>query len=426
MSAFFHRLVQFVLLLGVLAATAALSAVVAGRIVDQRLAALRPGEAAASPTTGSTASDSTEVLDFLAACGMQADELQRFLSEVEQRERLPTYPAHLTFHDVRGNCLVNRPVDLTWNGGADRVVVGQSGVLRIMLRKELLANLKLRVPAGFNVVGQHTIPLGTAFRPYPQVAAPNHGNFVVDDFATAMTMWRALAKQRAAGIGLTSQGWREQIARTRCERRLPAPTPESTVDAAEIVRRRRDSVVVVGHLMPNGEVVHAAGVIVDPQGIVATAYHVIDKEQAVARGVMTADGRTFPIEEILAADRAADVALVRVAGDRLVAAPLSDGDPEGSPLVILSHPGGEFYSATQGHLRRYHASLLYGTAVLQMAVTADFVDGASGGPVFNLRGELAGLVSFRRSSGVGELSHLATPVAALRALTAEPARAAKL
>lgn len=420
MPKFLHRLVQFVLFLVVGAGLVALSALVAGRIVEDRLAAALRSGATPAPQLFPAESGPTEEVDFHQACGIRPDELQTFLAQVAERDHLPGYPAHLTFRNARGDYLVDRTVELRWTGGGDRLTIGRSGVLRIMLRKEVSANLKLRVPAGYRDVAQHTIPLGTAYRPHARPDAPGPGRFVVDDFETAMTLWRALARQQASRQGLSSAQWREQIIRKHCNWR-PPPSASSeasaSLDAAEIFRRRRDSVVILGHLMPDGEVVHAAGVFVDASGIIATAYHVVDKESAVARGAMTTDGRTFPVEEILAADRASDVALLRIAGDRFTAAPLSTDDAEGAPLVILSHPGGEFFSVTQGHLRRYQSSILYGTAVLQMTVTADFTDGASGGPVFNHRGEIAGLVSFRNPTGAAEWTRVAAPACSLLKLT---------
>jgi S1-C subfamily serine protease len=159
--------------------------------------------------------------------------------------------------------------------------------------------------------------------------------------------------------------------------------------------------------------VHAAGVIVDPTGVIATAYHVVDKPDAVARCVMTADGRYYPIEAILAANRPGDAALIRIAADGLSSAPLSTGDVEGSALTIVSHPAGEFYSVTAGHLRRFQAAVVLGREVVQMAITADFADGASGGPVFNDRGEVAGIVSFRRPAGSNQTAHIVVPAKAL-------------
>lgn len=134
---------------------------------------------------------------------------------------------------------------------------------------------------------------------------------------------------------------------------------------------------------------------------------------------MTYDGKAYAVQEILAADRINDVALIRVDAENLAAATLSSGDVEGSPLTIVSHPAAEFYSVTQGLLRRYQSSVTLGKQAVQMSVTADFTDGASGGPLFNARGEVAGIVSARRPGTANELAKIAAPAAAIRALTAD-------
>ncbi|MBL9082058.1 MAG: trypsin-like peptidase domain-containing protein [Planctomycetales bacterium] len=175
--------------------------------------------------------------------------------------------------------------------------------------------------------------------------------------------------------------------------------------------------MIVGHLLPDGNVVYAAGVIVDPAGVIATAYHVMDKPDAVSRCIATAQGDCYPIVEIVAADKSRDVALIKVAAEGLSASPLSTSDDVGAPLTIISHPGAEFFSVTEGTLRRYQAALLYGVEVEQMLVTADFTDGASGGPIFNRHGEVAGIVSFRRPAGRSDMIKVASPSAALRALS---------
>ncbi|MBA4015987.1 MAG: hypothetical protein C0483_02240 [Pirellula sp.] len=415
-----QRLARFAVLLTMAAFVVGLSATVASHLVARQiaplLARLKPAE---TPLVPARASPVVE-LGFYEATGIRREQLEGYLKEVVRRDHLDDYPAHLTFENARGDCLVDYPVKVLWDGGSDLVTIGSSGVLRIMLRPELLPGLRFGVPPEYVRIRQWTIPLGVGHEEYRRGPDPVLGGNVVNDYELQMEVWRQLSRQRAAGPSLSRERWQEQIVRTRCDWKPAKPNaPSGLLDAATIYRQKRQTVVIVAHLLPDGEVIYAAGVVVDPSGVIATACHVVDKPTAVARTVLTFDGQAFPVQEILAADRIADVALIRVDAENLVAATLSAGDPEGSPLTIVSHPAAEFYSVTEGLLRRYQSSVTLGKQTVQMSVTADFVDGASGGPVFNARGEVAGIVSARRRGTEHELAKIAAPAAAIRALSAD-------
>ena len=65
-------------------------------------------------------------------------------------------------------------------------------------------------------------------------------------------------------------------------------------------------------------------------GVIATAYHVVNKPKAIARAVMTLDGQTYPIREVLAADQPNDVVLLKIDAKNLTSVPVSRGDPVGA------------------------------------------------------------------------------------------------
>ena len=414
--------IRALLILTAVVVITAISALASSYFVSKQLTALLKRQTA---TTDSARVDIAEPLidiNFYEASGIEPASLRKFLADAATRDHLNEYPAHLSFENEAGECLIDHPVAIHWDAGTQVVNVGQTGVLRIMLRSELLPGLKFQVPQRFRRMKQHTIPLGTAYEPYAAAEQPGLGRHVVNDFDISMEMWRQLARLRAAGSGLDAAAWRTQIQRRHSSRNLPATPAEAarSMTTSEIYRERRDSVVVIGHLLADGGVVHAAGVVLDAKGLIATAYHVVDKPTAVARCVLTSDGKAFPIQEILAADQPNDVAIVRIDATDLAAVPLSAGDDEGTPLTILSHPAGEFYSVTQGHLRRFHASVFMGKQVARMSVTADFTDGASGGPVFNDRGELAGIVSLQHPTTANLASRIAAPARAVRSLFHAP------
>lgn len=148
----------------------------------------------------------------------------------------------------------------------------------------------------------------------------------------------------------------------------------------------------------------AGGVVIDSSGLVLTNHHVIEKrvgsDSAEAFMAMTYDGKCFEIEEVLAADQAADVALVQLKanGHQFHAAPLAAARPSPmDPVRVISHPSGQFMVLTTGEVSRYvpvrtRSRRRYSLSD-RMEITAPFGAGSSGSGVFNADGEVVGLVS---------------------------------
>lgn len=190
----------------------------------------------------------------------------------------------------------------------------------------------------------------------------------------------------------------EQLKRTRCD--LPmAPAGTVARPPEGVYRQRLGSVAVVGliHECPSKKCQRnhsslSSGVVIHSSGVVATNFHVVDAKRANPKGmaVMTTDRKVFFVDEVLAADKDNDVALLQLKDAHdLDAAPVYADEPVGKPVTIISHPKNMFYSLTQGVVSRYgihrKRSILY--------VTADYARGSSGGPIFNDRGDVVGLVS---------------------------------
>lgn len=167
--------------------------------------------------------------------------------------------------------------------------------------------------------------------------------------------------------------------------------------SGEIYRDHKRSVVLLGYLYlcNNCDKKHfgcASGFVVSTNGIVATNYHVIDGDKRRALGVMTEDGEVYDVREVLAANEAHDVALIRIDATGLTPAAFAENEPVGSGVSVISHPNSRFYSLTQGIISRYAHKFVNGDPVLQMEITADFARGSSGAPVFNNRGGVVGMV----------------------------------
>jgi serine protease Do len=106
----------------------------------------------------------------------------------------------------------------------------------------------------------------------------------------------------------------------------------------------------------------------------------------------------YPVVEVLAADAARDVALVKLGGAKnLPAAPVRAGSSPLTDVVVMSHPDGRFFSITKGVVSRYFRRGKDGKGPMFMQITADYAKGSSGGPVLNTAGEVIGLVSSTNS-----------------------------
>jgi S1-C subfamily serine protease len=182
---------------------------------------------------------------------------------------------------------------------------------------------------------------------------------------------------------------------------VPANAGPETGPSLDPVARARNATLVLGHLYLCGKCDNyhgnvAGGVIISPDGLVLTNYHVMDAKEAIVFGAMTAEGQIFGIERVLAASKRDDVALVKLLDAKdLPCVPLSPRISAGDELFVLSHPDGHFYTLTRGYLARKY--LIPREQVQRLQITADFAKGSSGSGIFNVRGELIGLATSTNS-----------------------------
>ncbi len=182
-------------------------------------------------------------------------------------------------------------------------------------------------------------------------------------------------------------------------RALDLPAARDTpMSASELFVSRADSVLIVGHVYDCGRcdgwhVGPSSGVVLSPDGIGATNYHVLDQENAKTLVAGTRDGDLYPIREVLVASKADDLAIFRFEAAGLTAAPLRADSPIGTPAWVISHPSRRFYTFTDGMVSRYYQARRDGQVVPILTITADYARGSSGGPVFDEAGNVIGLVS---------------------------------
>jgi serine protease Do len=146
-----------------------------------------------------------------------------------------------------------------------------------------------------------------------------------------------------------------------------------------------------------------SGFIIDRDGFILTNHHVIDGAERIT--VTMADGRVFR-GEVVGADPAIDVALLRVRADgRLPEAPLGNSDDlrVGEWVCAIGNPLGYVHSVTVGVVSFIGRKLFDKSLDDYIQTDAAINFGNSGGPLINAAGEVVGINSAisSRASNIG-------------------------
>ena len=144
-----------------------------------------------------------------------------------------------------------------------------------------------------------------------------------------------------------------------------------------------------GGLLIRGQ---GSGFIVSSDGLILTNAHVVDNAQEVT--VKLTDRREFKAK-VLGADKQTDIAVIRINAKNLPVVKI--GDPNaakvGEPVLAIGSPYGFENSATAGIISAKSRALPEDTYVPFIQTDVAVNPGNSGGPLFNLRGEVIGINS---------------------------------
>ena len=160
--------------------------------------------------------------------------------------------------------------------------------------------------------------------------------------------------------------------------------------------------------MRSSAAVSGTGFIITADGYILTNYHVI--EDAYKAGldvnVMMHDGTRYPAQ-IVGVEADNDVAVLKIDAVGLNAATLGNSDSlrVGDTVYAVGNPLGELeFSMTTGHVSAKDRSIVTeakGDSITMFQIDAAVNSGNSGGPVYNARGEVVGIVTAKyRSSNV--------------------------
>ncbi len=201
---------------------------------------------------------------------------------------------------------------------------------------------------------------------------------------------------RLALLLLLCSGCAVSAQRLAPPKKAPAKTNATTVTETKsietLTESARKSIVVIKHFGRDGkENGVGAGFIISADGLIATSLHVIGEARPIS--VELADGKNYEVTEVHAWDRNFDLAIIRVAAEKLHALPLGDSDSlkQGAPVIALGNPLGLQHSVVQGLISARRE--VDGVEMLQIAIPIE--PGNSGGPLLDLKGRVQGVLTLK-------------------------------
>jgi serine protease Do len=223
----------------------------------------------------------------------------------------------------------------------------------------------------------------------------------VDDQRLLGSLLQFGEAQLDSGKAVKTAELKPQLERRRCQANL-TPAAQKSAAFPATAARVRQSVVVVGGLYKckgcsNWHLNPASGFFITSDGVFVTNHHVVANDDMETFVVLSGDGRMAPVREVLATDPVADIAILRCNGSGFTALPLSADAPDGSTVGVWSHPNSRFFSLSAGIVARRFMLRKPDSVTETLAITADYARGSSGGPVFDDRGNVVGMVASTNS-----------------------------
>ena len=168
---------------------------------------------------------------------------------------------------------------------------------------------------------------------------------------------------------------------------VPAISREANGSIVSIVMSDKD-----GHPIAQG-----SGFFISKEGHVLTNYHVIKTGSSAV--VKLPDGAFFAVDGVLASDKDRDVAIIKAHGNNFRTLTLGDSDrlQVGEEVVAIGNPLSLESTVSNGIVSAIRTVENEGGRFVQ--ITAPISPGSSGGPLFNMAGEVVGITTSRIEGG---------------------------
>jgi len=200
------------------------------------------------------------------------------------------------------------------------------------------------------------------------------------------------------------------------------PSSQASLTSQQIIEKANPSValVLVGNSPSTLEGVGSA-IVVRPNGILLTAYHVVKDANAIQ--VRFKDGEDYDDVRLLGVDRRRDVAAIRISADGLTALQIASANETkaGDPVWVLSNAEGLPWTASTGIISSYQPADEVpgaGSGFRALQLSAPVSPGSSGGVVLDAGGRALGLIVGSLTGG--QNLNFAVPMENVLGLADEP------
>ncbi len=200
----------------------------------------------------------------------------------------------------------------------------------------------------------------------------------------------------------------------------PSTNKRRRLDISAIAREAHGTVVSI--LMLDKEehpVAQGSGFLISKDGRVVTNYHVIKSGSSAV--VKLPNGTIFPVEGVLTSDKHRDVAIIKAHGSDFRTLALGDSDrlQVGEEVVAIGNPLSLESTVSNGIVSGLRTDEEEGGKFLQ--ITAPISPGSSGGPLFNMAGEVVGITTSHLVGG--QNLYFAIPIVDVNYLSLVPSLA---
>lgn len=185
----------------------------------------------------------------------------------------------------------------------------------------------------------------------------------------------------------------------------PNATPDGSLTPGQVYAKSQKSVVAISSKIvdnsfgqPTIRTSTGSGFIISEDGYIVTNYHVVEGSSGVL--VTTHDKKEYEAS-IVGYDENHDMAVLKVDAADLLAVTLGSSDAliVGDQVVAIGNPLGKLTnSLTVGYISAKDRSVSTdGTSINMLQTDAAINSGNSGGPLFNMKGEVIGITSAKYS-----------------------------
>jgi len=168
-----------------------------------------------------------------------------------------------------------------------------------------------------------------------------------------------------------------------------AQTPPPPKDIPAIAKAVNGAIVTIIMLFNDKPIAEGTGFLVSPDGLTVTNYHVIETGNLAI--VKFPNGTILPVDGVLAANKVRDLAIIKIHGKTFRTLTLGNSDrvQVGEGVVAIGNPLSLESTVSNGIVSGVRKVERLGGKFLQ--TTAPISPGSSGGPLFNMAGEVVGI-----------------------------------